>query len=198
MKSDRAQVAHLMRRAGFGATPSELDYFTQNRTYESIVEELVNPENTEEIDDRFINRYYSGEGVPPYVGKWLFRMINTKRPLEEKMALFLHHIFPVAWGKSEHGPSIFTEIDMFRRVGLSNFRNILVELSKDPAMIYWLDNNENHKSEINENYGRELLELFSMGVGNYTEDDIKNASRAFTGWTFSQPIPIYPQGHYPD
>ena len=197
MKSDRAQVAHLMRRAGFGATPSELDYFTQNRTYESIVEELVNPENTEEIDDRFINRYYSGEGVPPYVGKWLFRMINTKRPLEEKMALFLHHIFPVAWGKSEHGPSIFTEIDMFRRVGLSNFRNILVELSKDPAMIYWLDNNENHKSEINENYGRELLELFSMGVGNYTEDDIKNASRAFTGWTFSQPIPIYPQGHYP-
>ena len=197
MKSDRAQVAHLMRRAGFGATPSELDYFTQNRTYESIVEELVNPENTEEIDARFINRYYSGEGVPPYVGKWLFRMINTKRPLEEKMALFLHHIFPVAWGKSEHGPSIFTEIDMFRRVGLSNFRNILVELSKDPAMIYWLDNNENHKSEINENYGRELLELFSMGVGNYTEDDIKNASRAFTGWTFSQPIPIYPQGHYP-
>ena len=197
MKSDRAQVAHLMRRAGFGATPSELDYFTQNRTYESIVEELVNPEGTEEIDDRFINRYYSGEGVPPYVGKWLFRMINTKRPLEEKMALFLHHIFPVAWGKSEHGPSIFTEIDMFRRVGLSNFRNILVELSKDPAMIYWLDNNENHKSEINENYGRELLELFSMGVGNYTEDDIKNASRAFTGWTFSQPIPIYPQGHYP-
>ena len=89
MKSDRAQVAHLMRRAGFGATPSELDYFTQNRTYESIVEELVNPENTEEIDDRFINRYYSGEGVPPYVGKWLFRMINTKRPLEE---LSLIHI----------------------------------------------------------------------------------------------------------
>jgi uncharacterized protein (DUF1800 family) len=197
MKSDRTQVAHLMRRAGFGATPTELDYFTQNRTYESIVDELVNPEKTEKIDDSFMNRYYSGEGVPPYVGKWIFRMINTKRPLEEKMALFLHHIFPVAWGKSEHGPSIFTEIDMFRKVGLSSFKNILVELSKDPAMIYWLDNNENHKTEINENYGRELLELFSMGVGNYTEKDIKNASRAFTGWTFSQPIPIYPQGHYP-
>ena len=74
---------------------------------------------------------------------------------------------------------------------------MLLQLSKDPAMIFWLDNNENHKNEINENYGRELLELFSMGVGNYTEDDIKNASRAFTGWTFSQPIPVYPQGHYP-
>ena len=64
-------------------------------------------------------------------------------------------------------------------------------------MIFWLDNNENHKTEINENYGRELLELFSMGVGNYNEDDIKNAARAFTGWTFSQPIPLYPFGHYP-
>ena len=197
MKSDRTQIAHLFRRAGFGATPEELDDLTEQKSYEEIVDELVNPEKCEHIDDSFVDRYYSGEGVPPYVGKWLFRMVNTKRPLEEKMALFLHHIFPVAWGKSEHGPSIFTEIDMFKRVGLTNFKNILLELSRDPAMIYWLDNNENHKSEINENYGRELLELFSMGVGNYTEDDIKNASRAFTGWTFSQPIPIYPQGHYP-
>jgi uncharacterized protein (DUF1800 family) len=197
MKSDRTQIAHLFRRAGFGATPEELDDLTEQKSYEEIVDELVNPEKCEHIDDSFVDRYYSGEGVPPYVGKWLFKMVNTKRPLEEKMALFLHHIFPVAWGKSEHGPSIFTEIDMFKRVGLTNFKNILLELSRDPAMIYWLDNNENHKSEINENYGRELLELFSMGVGNYTEDDIKNASRAFTGWTFSQPIPIYPQGHYP-
>ena len=64
-------------------------------------------------------------------------------------------------------------------------------------MIFWLDNNENRLGEPNENYGRELLELFSMGAGNYSEDDIKNASRAFTGWTFTQPIPLYPQGHHP-
>ena len=197
MKSERKQVAHLFRRAGFGATPSELDTLTETKSYEDIVDDLVNPERCENIDDSFVERYYFGEGVPNYVGKWLFKMVNTERPLEEKMALFLHHIFPVAWGKSEHGPSIFDQIDMFKRVGLTDFRNILVELSKDPAMIYWLDNNENHKNEINENYGRELLELFSMGVGNYTEDDIKSASRAFTGWTFSQPIPLYPQGNYP-
>ena len=80
---------------------------------------------------------------------------------------------------------------------MSDFKNILMELSRDPAMLYWLDNNENHKGEINENYGRELLELFSLGVGNYTEDDIKNASRAFTGWTFNQPISLYPWGYYP-
>ena len=197
MKSDRVLVAHLMRRAGFGATPAELDALTAEKTYEEIVDDLVNPDRFPQMDDSFIERYYGGELVAVYVGKWLYRMINTPRPLEEKMALFLHHIFPVAWGKSEHGPSLYTEIAMFRRVGLQDMKTILLELSRDPAMLFWLDNNENHKDEINENYGRELLELFSMGVGNYTEDDIKAASRAFTGWTFKQPLSLYPNGHYP-
>ena len=197
MKSDRGLVAHLMRRAGFGATPSELDRLTAEKTYEEIVDDLVTPERFEELDQSYIDRYYGGEPVAVHVGKWIYRMANTQRPLEEKMSLFLHHIFPVAWGKSEHGPSLYTEIEMFRRVGLTDMRTILLELSRDPAMIFWLDNNENHKDEINENYGRELLELFSMGVGNYTEDDIKAASRAFTGWTFRQPLSLYPNGHYP-
>ncbi len=196
MKSDRAHVAHLMRRAGFGATPAELDTLTQEKTYEEIVDDLVNPERFPELDQSYIERYYGGEPVAVHVGKWIYRMVNTERPLEEKMSLFLHHIFPVAWGKSEHGPSLYNEIDMFRRVGLADMKTILLELSKDPAMIFWLDNNENHKDEINENYGRELLELFSMGVGNYTEDDIKAASRAFTGWTFRQPLSLYPVGHH--
>ena len=181
MKSDRGLVAHLMRRAGFGATPSELDRLTAEKTYDEIVDDLVTPERFAELDQSYIDRYYGGEPVAVHVGKWLYRMANTRRPLEEKMSLFLHHIFPVAWGKSEHGPSLYSEIEMFRRVGLTDMRTILLELSRDPAMIFWLDNNENHKDEINENYGRELLELFSMGVGNYTEDDIKAASRAFTG-----------------
>ena len=72
---------------------------------------------------------------------------------------------------------------MFRSSGLGSFRDLLVDLSRDPAMIIWLDNNENHNGAINENYGRELLELFSMGIGNYSEDDIKECARAFTGWT---------------
>ena len=197
MKSDRALVAHLMRRAGFGATPAELDALTNDKTYEEIVDGLVNPEQFPELDESFIDRYYGGELVAVHVGKWLYRMVNTQRPLEEKMSLFLHHIFPVAWGKSEHGPSLYSEIAMFRKVGLSDMKTILLELSRDPAMLFWLDNNENHKDAINENYGRELLELFSMGVGNYTEDDIKAASRAFTGWTFRQPLSLYPNGHYP-
>ena len=96
-----------------------------------------------------------------------------------------------------HPMSNANQVEMFRTFGLSKLDVILLALSKDPAMIFWLDNSENHGDEINENYGRELLELFSMGVGNYTEDDIKNCARAFTGWTFTQPIPIYPQGDFP-
>ena len=79
------------------------------------------------------------------------------------------------------------QIDMFRNRGMGSFDDLLVELSRDPAMIMWLDNQDNHKDAINENYGREILELFSMGVGNYSEDDIKECSRAFTGWTITNP-----------
>jgi uncharacterized protein (DUF1800 family) len=112
------------------------------------------------------------------------------------MALFWHHVFATGWFKAEHGPASVHQIDTFRENGLGNLRQILLDLSRDPAMIHWLDNCENHADEINENYGRELLELFSMGIGNYSEDDIKAAARAFTGWTFAQPIPLYPFGGY--
>ena len=193
---DLALTAHLLRRAGFGAGRQELERYGA-MDYEEVVEDLLHPERYPNEFTDLLDRYYEGEGVPSAAAKWIYRMVNTRRPLQEKMALFWHHVFATGWAKSEHGPASFGQIDTFRRVGMSDVRTILIELSRDPAMIFWLDNNENHKVEINENYGRELLELFSMGVGNYTEDDIKNAARAFTGWTFSQPIPLYPFGHYP-
>jgi uncharacterized protein (DUF1800 family) len=124
-------------------------------------------------------------------------MINTDRPLEEKMTLFWHGVFATGWTKSEHTPTIVTHIEMLRANCMQNFRTLLMGISKDPAMIFWLDNNENHGTAINENYGREILELFSMGIGNYTEDDIKSAARAFTGWTYEQPVPLYPYGQRP-
>jgi len=138
-----------------------------------------------------------GEAVHAYTAMWLYRMINSECQLQEKMALFWHHVFATGLAKNEHVRAASDQIEMFRRNGLSDMRTILLDLSRDPAMIFWLDNNENHNGEPNENYGRELLELFSLGVGNYTEIDIKNASRAFTGWTFAQPPPLYPHGYYP-
>ena len=183
-----AQMAHLMRRAGFGATREELERYVA-KDYEATVEELLHPENapTTLEDEDFTRRYHVGENsatlVPDCQAYWLYRMINTKRPLEEKTALFWHGVFATGYTKINHPKVILKQIDMFRRYGMGSFRRMLVELSRDPAMIFWLDNKDNHKDAVNENYGRELLELFSMGVGNYTEDDVRQASRAFTGWT---------------
>jgi uncharacterized protein (DUF1800 family) len=89
------------------------------------------------------------------------------------------------------------QIKLFRDQGMGNYRELLVELAKNPSMIFWLDNNENHGNAVNENWGRELLELFSLGVGNYTEKDVREASRAFTGWTFETKIPRLPYGRFP-
>ena len=90
---------------------------------------------------------------------------------------------------------------MCRTLGMGSFRELLLGMAKDPAMMYYLDNCMSHKGAINENWGRELLELFSLGVGmdgkeNYSEDDVKEAARAFTGWTVSSAIPRYPYGRY--
>jgi uncharacterized protein (DUF1800 family) len=181
-----ALMAHLMRRAGFGATRDELEECVA-KGYEAVVEELLHPSDPQNMPDDIIRRYHVEQselrlldGAGAY---WLYRMITTKCPLEEKLALFWHGLFATGYVKLNQARVLLTQIEMFRRHGLGNFATLLVELSKDPAMIIWLDNNDNHKGAINENYGRELLELFSMGIGNYTEQDIKECARAFTGWT---------------
>ena len=199
VEHDQALMAHLLRRAGFGATRDELEAFAA-RGYDAVVEDLLHPERFPDLDEDILERYLLGlrheEYLPSWNARWMYRMINSRRPLEEKMALFWHGVFATGWDKSAHTPTSIGQIEMFRRNALADFRTILLDLSRDPAMLYWLDNCENHHDAPNENYGRELMELFSMGLGSYSEQDIKAAARAFTGWTFTQPIPIYPYGHY--
>ena len=198
-KEDIALIAHLMRRAGFGASRQELEDRAA-KGYEATVEELLYPEDQPPIDDdilyRFLPGYEGALGPPINQAEWVYRMINTQRPLEEKLALFWHQLFATGNSKVDNPPEITQQIAMFRRQALGSFRDLLVELAKNPAMIWWLDNNGNHNGAINENWGRELLELFSMGVGNYSEDDIKDASRAFTGWTIEPKIPRNPLGRF--
>ena len=198
-KDEISLMAHLMRRAGFGAPYAELEARAA-KGYEATVEELLHPENQPPIDDDLLYRFFPAlEGaLSPTANQseWVYRMVNTQRPLEEKMALFWHQLFATGNSKVDNPPEITQQIRMFRQHGLGNFDNLLVELAKNPAMIFWLDNNGNHNGAINENWGRELLELFSMGVGNYSEDDIKEASRAFTGWTIAPKIPRNPLGRF--
>ena len=199
--NDVALMAHLMRRAGFGATRKELEARAANG-YEATVEELLHPEEQEPVDILKLRRYHPWTWTPATLygmgaAEMMYRMINTKRPLEEKMTLFWHHVFATGVSKVDHYHIVYAQIDMLREHGMGNYRDLLVALAKNPAMIYWLDNNENHADAVNENWGRELLELFSMGVGSYTEVDVRECSRAFTGWTLQPPLPRFPMGRFP-
>lgn len=200
VSQDIALMAHLMRRAGFSARRDELEKYVA-QGYEATVEWLLNPQDDDGVEEDIVDRYYididDRRNADPTNAWWLYRMINTHNPLEEKMSLFWHGLFATAYEKIENGRAMASQIDLFHQHCLGNFRTILVKLSRDPAMIIWLDNNTNHKGTPNENYGRELLELFSMGVGNYSEDDVKECARAFSGWTIANFNARYPWGPYP-
>ncbi|MDE2893604.1 MAG: DUF1800 domain-containing protein [Chloroflexota bacterium] len=196
MSGDQLELmAHLMRRVGVGARRDELEQLAA-RPYEEVVEELLHPEAFTDPDQDVIERYLptatSIELPSVPASRWIYNMANGPRPLREKMALLWHQIFATAFFKAVHARASVAQVDRFRENGLGSMRQILLDLSRDPAMIDWLDNSENHADSVNENYGRELLELFSLGIGNYTEDDVKAAARAFTGWTIVPGAPINP------
>ena len=195
-QEDIALMAHLMRRAGFGASRDELEARAA-KGYEATVEDLLNPD-AEPVNRYAFLRYHPGFWKPitsPGMGSaaWFHTLLNTQRPLEEKMVLFWHQVFATGQSKVDHWHELIAQVDMFREHAMGNYRDLLVELAKNPAMIYWLDNCDNHARAVNENWGRELLELFSMGVGNYSETDVREASRAFTGWTIGA---VPPRGYY--
>jgi uncharacterized protein (DUF1800 family) len=200
-----ALMAHLMRRAAFGASREEIEAKAA-QGYDATVEELLNPESQPPIDEDLMMRYHPAynhsAAIETNVQQWLYRMINSPRQLQEKMALFWHMIFCAGHSKIDSGEEMGRMIAMFRQHGMGNFRDLLMHLSTSPAMMYYLDNSESHKVALNENYGRELLELFSLGVGkdeefNYSEDDVKACARAFTGWNVAPAYPPFPYGRSP-
>ena len=214
------QFEHLLRRAGFGARPDEMDTFLR-LSFNEAVDRLVFYERVpDDVDEKI--------GQPTYVGttsaarlspnliiadarqRWLFRMVHSNRPLQEKMTLFWHNHFATAYSKvagfygpvdgtrymaakaSEDANGVRGQIEMLRDNALGNFRDLLVEVAKDVAMLEWLDGRQNTRVRPQENFGRELMELFTMGVGNYTEEDVYAAARVFTGWNLA-PRPVATQ-----
>ena len=195
-----ALMAHLLRRAGFGASRDEIEA-RAIQGYDATVEELLDPESQPDIDEDLLFRWqpdlYLPSAIESSVQDWVYRMINSPRQLQEKISLFWHTIFCAGHSKIDHGLEMARMVAMFREHGMGNFRDLLYRLSTNPGMLYYLDNTESHKVALNENYGRELLELFSMGVGmdeelNYTEDDVKACARAFTGWNVAPAYPVFP------
>jgi len=115
---------------------------------------------------------------------WANRMVASEQPLQEKMALFWHGHFAVNEGKVRDYRKLLKQLELFHALGTDSFRDLMVAVSQDPAMLAFLDAGVNVKGAANENFAREIMELFTMGVGNYSEQDIREAARAFTGWNF--------------
>ena len=229
MRSRREQeIDHLYRRAGFGASQQEVDAYTNLSfaSYTAGVARLLNYADIPDDVDSFIGRpgYVgvtgrSGNGFQPATNildarqRWLFRMVHSKRPLQEKMALFWHNHFATAYTKvngeigdsaiatrmfsakpDEDGSRTRGQIELFRQYALGNFRDLLIEVAKDPAMLVWLDGRTNVRARPQENFARELMELFTIGVGHFEETDVYAGARVFTGWNLTLVEPEHRAG----
>ena len=183
----RALAAHLFRRAGFGATFSELDDAVKAGPG-AAVERLCNPPATPESEEFEITsatlarRTVETGSQQQLAAWWLHRMCNTPDPLREKLTLFWHGHFATGAAKVGKPRLMLQQNDLLRRHATGKFEAMVKAVSRDPAMLIYLDSTSNRRIHPNENYARELLELFCLGVGNYTEADIKEIARAFTGW----------------
>lgn len=204
---------HVLRRMGFGASRTELELFGRLPLV-GVVGYLLNYDRAPgDVDTKINDAAYvgvtrtirDGQFSPNTVindarQRWLFRMVHSQRPLQEKLALFWHNHFATAYTKvagafgGEHATKMMDgdpatvaggrrgQIQIFRDMALGRFDEMLIEVAKDPAMLVWLDGRLNVRARPQENFGRELMELFTTGVGHYTEEDVYAAARVFTGW----------------
>jgi uncharacterized protein (DUF1800 family) len=175
--SGDAAVGHLLRRAGFGLSPADADDF-RAMGFRGAVRRLLDELDTPAPDPDGFDAY-----VPGAIQQlWLDRMVSGRAPLAERLALFLHGHFATSDAKISEPALMWKQYRLFREHGAGRFRTLVERVSRDVAMIRWLDGNANRKGSANENYARELQELFTLGIGNYTEGDVREVARAFTGW----------------
>jgi uncharacterized protein (DUF1800 family) len=181
----RTRMAHLLRRAGFGPAPGEIDA-RLNDGYEATVNAFVESGSISDglADlDKQIGGILDFNAIEDVRAWWIYRMIHSRRPLVEKMAFFWHGHFATAVSKVGQPYLMYVQNQLFREYCLGSFGNLLLRAARDPAMLIWLDGSSNRKSHPNENFAREVMELFTTGIGHYTEKDVQEAARAFTGWT---------------
>jgi len=183
----RDRIAHVRRRFGFGSTNSELDE-AEKMGLEACIDNLI---DYEKIPDDFPFNpwefaFYGDKQVALDPGRflawWCMRMVLTPRPLEEKLTIFWHDHFAISGSKVEFGPLMLRNNQTIRKHACGKFDELLLSMVQDPAMIQFLDCDSNLKGSPNENFAREVLELFTLGIGNYSEKDVQEAARAYTGW----------------
>lgn len=181
----RRDAAHLLWRTGFGASSEEIQQVTEaglDRTLDRLL--AVQPESVEfqKSNELLRQAAFDSGNIQDLKSWWLHRMVASANPLLEKLTLLWHNHFATSNAKVDSVPLMAAQNDVLRRESLGSFRRVLHDISKDVAMLVWLDSNSNRKRHPNENFAREVMELFSLGVGNYSEHDIQEAARAFSGW----------------
>ena len=184
---DARKVGHLYRRAGFGATAAELDAGVAAGHAKTLNLILKGKPETDEFE-RTSAFMAAPRSLPPGAPQqqlaawWLHRMLHTAHPLREKLTLFWHNHFATSNAKVQNARHMLGQYRLMQMHALGSFADMLVDMGTDPAMMVWLDTTRSVKGKPNENYARELMELFSLGIGHYTEDDIREAAKAFTGY----------------
>lgn len=181
---NRRRAAHLYRRAGFAANTRQLDEAIAMSPQE-LVAVLMQPEGVEQFQsemDRFGRTILSAGNSQGLSAWWLYRMLHTPAQLLEKTTLFWHGHFATSAEKVTNARLMLDQNALLRDNALGSFTKMVNAISRDPAMLIYLDSSTNRKTHPNENYARELLELFCLGLGNYTEKDIQDVARCFTGW----------------
>jgi len=182
---DRAAARHLLRRAGFGGTIAEVDAALEQSPSEVVDQLLVPAEETAEYQSEInaiAQSAIAGGDSKKLSAWWVHRLLTTPNSLLEKMTVFWHGHFATSAAKVTDPRLMFAQNELLRREALGDFNVIVHEMSRDPAMLIWLDSVTNRKAHPNENYAREIMELFCLGEGNYTETDIRELARCFTGW----------------
>lgn len=176
-----------MRRGGFGAKPSEIKELVELGPAKTI-DRILSKNNTQALEafeqesSQIVSAIRSGGSIDSLAAWWLHRMIHTPSPLVEKITLFWHGHFATGADKVNDIELMVQQNKLLREHALGDFRKMVHEVSKDPAMLLYLDSASNRKTHPNENYARELMELFCLGEGNYTEQDVQQLARCFTGW----------------
>lgn len=177
-------AAHLLARTAFGGTSETISRFIgldANTAFGNLSAQ-ESQKTTNPFDPQDAINVNAAIKITQM--HWLFEMIHSTQPLREKLAFFWHNHFPVGIDKVRFPNALLGYLDVLRRFELGRFSELTTEIARTPAMLRYLDNDQNVKGKPNENFARELFELFTLGIGHYTEKDIQEAARAFTGWTF--------------
>lgn len=179
------EATHLLWRAGFGAAPAEINRALKDGL-DNTLDRLTSPEDDPPkfADTQNLLRGIAidTQGVADLKAWWLYRMQRVASPLTEKVTLLWHNHFATSYAKVQSVDHMLAQNDLQRTHALGDFSELLHGIARDVAMLIWLDGNANRKRHPNENFAREVMELFSLGEGNYSERDIAEAARAFTGW----------------